>query len=246
MEEYGDIHQRISEAIERTMSSIAAAAKKSGRKKSSISVIAVTKTVSLVHIEEAIKWGLQVLGESKVQEALPKMEELSTRNLFKSSSNVIRWHLIGHLQKNKVKFVVGNFDLIHSVDSLKLARLINDRASSLKIIQNILLQVNISGELNKYGFSPDKILPIVKEVSQMNNISLRGLMTIPPHGESEKKTRNIFSTLRVLSEMINEERIDNIKMKELSMGMSDDYMIAIEEGATMVRIGRGIFGERKH
>ena len=224
---------------------MATAAARAGRDQHSVRLVAATKTLPPSYIVMAIDAGLRTFGENRVQEALIKMRALTSGELQKRSLSGVSWHMIGHLQKNKVKSVVGNFDLIHSVDSLALAQAIDDRACALQTSQEILLQVNVSGELSKYGLSPASLRSSVREIAHLQHVRLRGLMTIPPHAEISKQTRAIFHGLRSLASDIDREGIDGVEMKELSMGMSDDYEIAIEEGATMVRIGHGIFGERK-
>jgi len=236
---------RLRQALVRTLSSIAVAAARVGRDPASVRLIAATKTLLPAHIVMAINAGMRTFGENRVQEALVKMRALASEKSLEPARSDVSWHLLGHLQKNKVKSVVGNFDLIHSVDSLALAHAINDHARSLDISQQILLQVNISGESSKHGLAPTDLRSTVHEIASMKHVHLRGLMTIPPFGETSQQTRAIFGQLRSLASNIESNGIDRVEMAELSMGMSDDYEIAIEEGATMVRIGRGIFGERK-
>jgi len=235
----------IRDALAQTVDAIAVAAGKVGRDPTSVRLIAATKTLSVQHLVMAINAGLRIFGENRVQEGLVKMHALTARDLPEQFFANLSWHMIGHLQKNKVKSVVGNFDLIHSVDSLALAQAIDDRARSVETSQQILLQVNVSGESSKYGLSPTVVRSTVHEIASMKHVHLRGLMTIPPFAGTEKQTRAIFRRLRSLATEIESEAIDGVELTELSMGMSDDYEIAIEEGATMVRIGRGIFGERK-
>ncbi len=235
----------IKTALERTLHSIAVIAKRVGRDPTSVRLVAATKTLSPHHIEMAVNAGLRMFGENRVQEGLAKMHALTTRESIEQSFGNLSWHMIGHLQKNKVKSVVGNFDLIHSVDSLALARAIDDRARLLETSQKILLQVNVSGEASKHGVSPSVLQSTVHRIASMKHVSLRGLMTIPPLAGTAQQTRAIFRQLRSLAMEIESKKNAGVELTELSMGMSDDYEIAIEEGATMVRIGRGIFGERK-
>ena len=242
MEAEGNQDSRFRDALARTLDSMAVAAARAGRDSTSVRLVAATKTLLPAHIVMAINAGLRMFGENRVQEALVKMRALT---LEERSLSDVSWHMIGHLQKNKVKSVVGNFDLIHSVDSLSLAQAIDDRARMLETSQQILLQVNVSGELSKYGLSPTVVRSTIHGIASMKHVHLRGLMTIPPFAETSQQTRTIFRSLRSLATEIEDEGIDGVEMTELSMGMSDDYEIAIEEGATLVRIGRGIFGERK-
>ena len=242
MEAEGSQDSRFRDALARILASMAAAAARAGRDPTSVRLVAATKTLLPAHIVMAINAGLKIFGENRVQEALVKMRALTSEE---HSLHGVSWHMIGHLQKNKVKSVVGNFDLIHSVDSLALAQAIDDRARMLETSQQILLQVNVSGESSKHGLSPTVVRSTVHGIASMKHVQLRGLMTIPPFAETSRQTRAIFRSLRSLATEIEDEGIDGVDMTELSMGMSDDYEIAIEEGATLVRIGRGIFGERK-
>jgi len=198
-----------------------------------IKLVAVTKTATLEQIKEAINEGVKIIGENKVQEAKKKYQVLTTE---------VKWHLIGHLQTNKVKYAVEIFDLIHSVDSIKLAKEIDKRSVQFKKTIDVLIEVNISGEETKYGYNPEKIEVFLKEISEFSGIRVRGLMTIAPISKNKQEVRPYFRRLRELSERIRDKNIKNIKMDYLSMGMTDDFEIAIEEGANMVRIGRGIFG----
>ncbi len=245
LEENGNKEQRFREALARILDSIAIAAVRAGRDPISVRLVAVTKTLSLEHIVMAINAGLRIFGENRVQEALVKMNDIISTKLLERPLTGLSWHMIGHLQKNKVKSVVGNFDLIHSVDSLALAQAIDNHARAHKISQKILLQVNVSGESSKSGLLPEVLLSTVHRIAPMKHVQVCGLMTIPPLSSSSQLTRVIFRQLRLLATDIDAENIAGIKMTELSMGMSDDYEIAIEEGSTVVRVGRGIFGERK-
>jgi len=245
VEENGSQERRFREALVRTLDSIGVAAARAGRDPTSVRLVAVTKTLLPAHIVMALDAGLRIFGENRVQEALVKIAALTSKGFPERSLSDVSWHMIGHLQKNKVKSAVGTFDFIHSVDSLALAQAIDDRARALEISQQILLQVNVSGELSKYGLSPAVVRSTVHGIASMKHVHLRGLMTIPPFGGTSQQTRAIFRRLQALATDIEDEGIDGGEMTELSMGMSDDYEIAIEEGATMVRIGRGIFGERK-
>ena len=209
------------------------AAERVGRKEESVELVAVTKTVDVSKIKEAIRAGIKIIGENRVQEA---------REKFKDIGKEVEWHLIGHLQTNKVKYIFDIFSLIHSVDSLSLAEEIQKRAENKGLETDILIEVNLSGEKTKFGILPEKAINFVKDISRFKNINIMGLMTIPPFSESPEDSRKYFKMLRMLRDDIQKE---GIEMKELSMGMSNDFEAAVEEGATMVRIGTAIFGERR-
>jgi len=209
------------------------AALKASRNPEKIKLVAVTKTAAIEQIKEAINAGVKIIGENKVQEAKEKYQILSAD---------IEWHLVGHLQTNKVKYAVEIFDLIHSVDSIKLAKEIDRRSLQFGKITNVLVEVNISGEKTKYGIKPEEVIPFLKEISEFPRVWVRGLMTIAPIVEDKEKARPYFRKLRELSKEIKSKNIKNVKMDYLSMGMTEDFEIAIEEGANVVRIGRGIFG----
>lgn len=198
-----------------------------------IKLVAVTKTATIEQIKEAISTGVKIIGENKVQEAKEKYQILTAD---------IEWHLVGHLQTNKVKYAIEIFDFIHSVDSIKLAKEIDKRSLKFGKITNVLVEVNISGEETKYGIKPEQVEPFLKEISEFSRIRVRGLMTIAPIVEDKEEVRPYFRKLRELSKEIKSKNIKNVKMDHLSMGMTDDFEVAIEEGANMVRIGRGIFG----
>ena len=208
-----------------------------GRSPNGVKLIAVTKTVEIEKIKEAISIGLRTFGENRVQEAQMKVQGLKAE----VSDSVIEWHLIGHLQKNKAKYAVRLFDLIHTVDSVELAEEINKQAEKIDKIQKVLVQVKLSGEETKQGISEEDLVPLLKRVKGMDNLLLEGLMTIPPFFEDPEQTRPYFRRLRELRDKAEET---GSEMKELSMGMSNDFEVAIEEGATMVRIGTALFGKR--
>ncbi len=209
------------------------AALKTNRNPEEIKLVAVTKTATIEQIKEAISVGVKIIGENKVQEAKEKYQILSTD---------IEWHLVGHLQTNKVKYAIEIFDLIHSVDSIKLAKEIDRRSLQFGMITNVLVEVNVSGEETKYGIKPEEVEPFLEEISEFSRIKVRGLMTIAPIVEDKEEVRPYFRKLRKLFEKIEIENMKNIRMDYLSMGMTEDFEAAIEEGANMVRIGRGIFG----
>ncbi|HAM52068.1 MAG TPA: YggS family pyridoxal phosphate-dependent enzyme [Nitrospiraceae bacterium] len=215
---------------------IFAAAMRAGRNPEDIVLIAVTKTVGPEHIREAIDLGLRMFGENRVQEAKEKIA------FFKNIPERIQWHMIGHLQRNKVKYAISMFDLIHSVDSIELARDINSHAERIRKVQDVLVEVKLSSEKSKHGVPKDQLAGLLRAVSSMKNVTLKGLMTIPPLLEDCKDTRPFFRELR---ELRDASAALGFHLPELSMGMSDDFEIAIEEGATMLRIGTALFGERR-
>jgi pyridoxal phosphate enzyme (YggS family) len=214
---------------------IASAAKRSGRDLLSVKLVVVTKTVDVDRIREAVDAGALILGENRVQEAKEKIEKLGP---------IASWHLIGHLQTNKAKYAVKLFYLIHSVDSLELAKEIDKQAAKIGKVQDVLIEVSISGEASKAGVASENAAALVKGAAKLKNISIKGLMTMPPYSDSPEDSRPYFKKLSELSESIARENIPSVSMKELSMGMSGDFEVAIEEGATMVRVGTAIFGER--
>jgi len=211
------------------------AALKVNRNPEEIKLVAVTKTATTEQIEEAINAGVKIIGENRVQDAKKKY------HIFTAD---VEWHLIGHLQTNKAKYAVEIFNCIHSVDSIKLTQEINKRSLQFGKIMDVLVEVNISGEETKYGIKSEEVETFLKEISEFPRIRIRGLMTVAPIVEDKEKVRPYFRKLRELSEKIKSKNIENIKMDYLSMGMTEDFEIAIEEGANMVRIGRGIFGFR--
>ena len=228
--------ETIKKKLEKINEKIKKAALKANRSPEDIKLVAVTKTATVEQIKEAISAGVKTIGENKVQEAKGKYQVLS------ADIAEIEWHLVGHLQTNKVKYAIEIFDLIHSVDSIKLAEEIDKRSLQFGIMTNILVEVNVSGEETKYGIKPEEVEPFLKEISEFSRIKVRGLMTIAPIAEDKEEVRPYFRKLRELSEKIENKNIKNVKMDYLSMGMTDDFEVAIEEGANMVRIGRGIFG----
>ena len=212
------------------------AAEACGRNAQSVRLVAVSKTVAPEMVREAIEAGVTTLGENYVQEAREKSKALVQYS--------VSWHFIGHLQSNKAKYAVRLFDLIHTVDSLKLARELDEQAAKVGKIQQILVQVNISGEDTKSGIATNETTDLIVAISQMNHLSVQGLMTMPPYFYQPEKVRPFFAALRKLRDEINGRGIPNVSMTELSMGMTGDFEVAIQEGATLVRIGTAIFGER--
>ncbi len=210
------------------------ASRSAGRSPSEITLVAVTKKVDLKLIREAVKGGVRVLGGNYIQESEESIERLKRSD--------VRWHFIGKLQKNKVKVAVELFDVIETVDSLKLAAEISKRAARPI---DVLLQINMGDEATKGGVSPAEASELAAGVATLKNINLKGLMTIPPRSDTPEVTRGYFTTLRRTAERINSKRIPGVNLSELSMGMSSDFEIAIEEGATIIRVGRALFGERE-
>ena len=225
----------ILENIKEANRKIENAAEAAGRDRNEITLIGVSKTKPVSLIKEAVGCGIRVLGENRVQEIMEKFDHIEGAV----------WHLIGHLQKNKVKYIIDKVDLIHSVDSLELAKEIDKQAKKFDKVQKILIQVNISGEESKFGLPKEEVLPLLNEVKSLENVKVKGFMTMAPFGASEDELHEIFGGLKKLSIDIKEKKVDNIDMEELSMGMSGDFEIAILEGATMVRIGTGVFGHRE-
>ena len=207
-----------------------------GRDPESVHLVAVSKTMPADIVLEAIQAGATILGENYIQESREKVDQLSSHN--------VSWHFIGHLQSNKAKYAVKLFDMIHSVDKVKLAREIDKSAKKIDKIQQILIQVNISEENTKSGTTVENTMSLLREVSQFPNLSIMGLMTMPPYYNNPEKARPFFISLRELRDQVVAENIPGISMDHLSMGMTGDFEVAIEEGATLVRIGTAIFGER--
>jgi pyridoxal phosphate enzyme (YggS family) len=226
----------IKENLNFLLEKIADTASQCGRNSDEIDLIAVTKTVPPERINQGISAGVKIIGENKVQEAKDKSDLLDP----------VKCHMIGHLQTNKVKYAVKIFDMVQSVDTLKLAEEINKRCESLNTVMPILIEVNTSGEGSKFGCKPEKLEELVSEASKVSHVRIEGLMTIGLFSDDMTLVRPCFIRLRELSEKINKLNIDNVYMKHLSMGMSADYPVAIEEGATMIRIGTAIFGARSY
>lgn len=212
--------------------------KRVGRKPEEVTLIAVSKTKPLSDIEKLIKIDVIEFGENKPQELRDKFDEVSTP---------VRFHQIGHLQTNKVKYIINKAVLIHSVDSIKLASVIEKEAEKRNIHVNVLIEVNYAGEDTKFGVSKEEVLPLVKEIAEKyRHINIRGLMTIAPFVDDPEENRPIFKGMHELLLDIKSQNIDNVDMSILSMGMTNDYVVAVEEGATMVRVGTAIFGERQY
>jgi PLP dependent protein len=226
----------VKDNIRHVRETMAEAARRSGRSASAIRLMAVTKTVNDDLIIAAIRTGVEIIGENYVQEAKRKIEKLGKTG---------EWHLIGRLQTNKAKYAVHLFDMIHSVDRLELAAELDRRARAAGRVIPILIEINVGGEKSKSGVPLDSARDLVRHVAPLENLSIQGLMTMPPWFVDPEMSRPYFRTLRELRDKIAGEAVPRVGMRELSMGMTDDYAVAIEEGATIVRIGRGIFGERK-
>ena len=216
---------------------IADACRRAGRIREEVTLIAVSKTKPAEMLKEAYDLGVRVFGENKVQELTEKYDLLP---------DDIRWHMIGHLQTNKVKYLIGKTELIHSVDSLKLAKVIEKESEKKECITDILVEVNVAEEESKFGLKMEEVIPFIENAAQFPHINVRGLMTIAPFVENPEKNRTIFADLHKLYVDIKEKNIDNGTVNILSMGMTNDFEVAIEEGATMVRIGTGIFGARNY
>ena len=227
----------LKENLEQVEKNIQEACERSGRKRSEVTLIAVSKTKPVETLQEAYDLGVRVFGENKVQELTEKYEALPED---------IHWHMIGHLQRNKVKYIIDKAELIHSVDSIRLAEAIEKEAAKRNITANILIEVNVAREESKFGLMPEEIDEFVDKVSDFEHIRVKGLMTIAPYVENPEENRPIFARLRKLSVDIAAKNAHNITMSILSMGMTGDYQVAIEEGATLVRVGTGIFGERNY
>lgn len=227
----------LKEQLEDVEKRIQAACDRSGRRREDVTLIAVSKTKPVSTLQEAYDLGIRVFGENKVQELTEKYEALPKD---------IHWHMIGHLQTNKVKYIVDKVDLIHSVDSLRLAETIEKEAEKHNCHANILLEVNVAEEESKFGLKTNEVIPLVEKIAYLPHITVRGLMTIAPFVDNPEKNRTIFADLQKLYVDIKKKNIDNVNVSILSMGMTNDYEVAIEEGATMVRVGTGIFGARNY
>ncbi len=207
-----------------------------GRQTTEIQLIAVTKTYGEDLINEAIDCGVTDIGENRVQEIMEKYDAVKP----------VRWHLIGHLQKNKIKYIIDKVELIHSVDSFELAKEIDKHAKKINKIQRILLEVNVSGEESKFGIRPEECEELCRRISELENVKIEGLMTIAPFVDDEEILKGVFTGLKNLAQKIGQKSIAKVDMKELSMGMTNDFPTAIKCGATFVRVGTGIFGKRNY
>lgn len=232
------VSDAIAHSIQSIRENIREAARRAGRDPSGIRLVAATKTVVPARLEEAYVAGVRIFGENRLQEAQEK------RRMFGPREG-LAWHFIGRMQRRKLKEIVGNFVVLHSVESLAQAHGINAVAEKLGIRQEVLLEVNVAGEASKGGFTPQELEDGLEEIDRLPHVAIRGLMTIPPWQENPEEVRPYFTQLCQLRNRLAQHPWAHIKMSELSMGMSHDYEIAVEEGATMVRIGTAIFGARK-
>jgi len=213
-------------------------AKKAGRNPNDITLIAVSKTVESPKVREALEAGINNLGENRVQELIKKYEDLKDTD--------IKWHMIGHLQKNKVKYIIDKTVLIHSVDSLSLAEEIDKRAKNRGLVANVLIELNIGEEESKFGIKEENIYDFIKSLENFENIRVLGLMTVAPFCENPEDVRWVFKKMKDIYDKISTMNLKNAEMKYLSMGMTNDFEVAIEEGSNMIRIGTAIFGARKY
>lgn len=227
----------LKENLKKVEENIEVACKKAGRKREEVTLIAVSKTKPVEMLQEIYDEGIRCFGENKVQELTEKMPVLP---------DDIKWHMIGHLQRNKVKYIAGKVALIHSVDTYRLAEEINIQAKKKNVTIPILIEVNIAEEESKFGTTAEDAILLVEEIAKLENVRIQGLMTIAPNVSDPEENRLYFRKIKQLSVDIRNKNIDNVSMDILSMGMTGDYMVAIEEGATMVRVGTGIFGERNY
>ncbi len=227
----------VKENLAQVEQNIQKACERAGRAREEVTLIAVGKTKPVGMLQEVYEEGVRDFGENKVQELCQKMDELPED---------IRWHMIGHLQRNKVRYIVGRVALIHSVDTYRLAEEINIQAKKHGITVPILVEVNIAGEESKFGTTAEDAILLVEEISRLENVRIEGLMTIAPYVVDAEENRLYFRKIKQLSVDITSKNLHNVSMKILSMGMTGDYTVAIEEGATMVRVGTGIFGERNY
>jgi pyridoxal phosphate enzyme (YggS family) len=227
---------QIADNIRTIRNRMAAAAARAGRDPAGIRLMAVSKTVEPERIRQAIDAGVGLLGENYVQEAREKIPAVG---------QTVQWHMIGHLQTNKVKYVVTLFDWIHSVDRLGLAQELSRRAGQHGRTLNVLIEINVSGEASKNGARPADVLELARQVAALPNLSVRGLMTMPPYSDDPENSRPYFVALRRLRDELAAAALPGVAMAELSMGMTDDFEVGIEEGATIIRVGRAIFGERR-
>ena len=227
----------ITENLEQVRKNIDEACRMAGRDPKEVTLIAVSKTKPVSMLKEAYDAGARCFGENKVQEIMDKHPQLPED---------IQWHMIGHLQRNKVKYIVDKVSMIHSVDSLRLAQTIEQEAAKHNVCVPVLLEVNVAQEESKFGLKTEEVLPFIEKIANFEHIKVCGLMTIAPFVDNPEENRQIFANLHKLSVDINEKNIDNVYVNILSMGMTNDYEVAIEEGATMVRVGTGIFGARNY
>lgn len=227
----------LKENLKNVQNNIKKACERVGRKPEEVTLVAVSKMKPLSDIEELLETGQLEYGENYVQELCDKYENIS---------KPVHWHMIGHLQTNKVKYIIDKVSMVHSVDSVRLAEAIEKEAAKKDICMPVLIEVNVAGEESKFGLSIEEVLPFLKEISSYEHLQVKGLMTIAPFVANPEENREVFQKLKKLSVDIAAKNINNVNMSVLSMGMTNDYQVAVEEGATMVRVGTGIFGERDY
>lgn len=227
----------LAENLQNVEKRVMEACRRAGRDRDEVTLIAVSKTKPVSMLQEIYGEGMRHFGENKVQELTEKYEQMPQD---------ICWHMIGHLQRNKVKYIVDKATLIHSVDSVRLAAAIEQEAAKKGVVVNILLEVNVAKEESKFGFRTEEVIPAAQEIAKFPHVHICGLMTIAPFVENPEENRSVFANLRKLSVDIADKNIDNISVDILSMGMTNDFEVAIEEGATMIRVGTAIFGEREY
>ena len=227
----------VAENLVQVQKNIEESCKKVNREPGEVTLIAVSKTKPVEMLQEAYAAGARVFGENKVQEIVDKYDQMPAD---------VQWHMIGHLQRNKVKYIVDKVAMIHSVDSLRLAETIEKEAEKKNVVVPILIEVNVAQEESKFGLKPEEVLPFIEQIAGFSHIQVKGLMTIAPYVENAEENREIFRELKKLSVDIAAKNINNVTMSVLSMGMTGDYMVAVQEGATMVRVGTGIFGARNY
>ena len=225
----------VAENLEQVRKNIELACKEAGRDPKEVTLISVSKTKPVSMLQEAYDAGSRDFGENKVQEIMDKVPQLPSD---------IRWHMIGHLQRNKIKYIIDKVCMIHSIESVRLAEAVSEEAAKRGRVIPVLVEVNMAGEETKFGIRPEETEDFIREICLLPNIQVNGLMTIAPYTENAENNRIYFRNLKKLYVDIKEKNIDNVVMSHLSMGMTGDYEVAIEEGATMVRVGTGIFGER--
>ncbi len=222
--------------LEEIQGNIRSACEKSGRNPDEVTLVAVTKTVEADVMNAAIDLGVTIVGENRVQEIRRKFDDVKP----------VSWHQIGHLQRNKVKYIADKVDMIHSVDSIRLAEEISDKAQKFGRTIDILIQVNVAGESQKFGIDDETLTEMLTEISKLEGVKVKGLMLIAPFADDPETVRPIFRRMKEIFDSTKNSNYDNVEMKYLSMGMTGDYEVAIEEGANMVRIGSGIFGKRTY
>lgn len=227
----------VAENLAQVQKTINESCNKINRDPNEVTLIAVSKTKPVEMLKEAYDAGARVFGENKVQEIVDKYDQMPSD---------VNWHMIGHLQRNKVKYIVDKVAMIHSVDSLRLAETIEKEAAKKAVIVPILIEVNVAQEESKFGLKPEEVLPFIEQIADFSHIQINGLMTIAPYVDNAEENREIFRELKKLSVDIAAKNINNVTMSVLSMGMTGDYMVAVQEGATMVRVGTGIFGARNY